>query len=206
MRRARIETQALAQALGEAAADVRAVDLRFDAYGLGVARVSQLARDAGFLSATTSPEAREGCVLPDAREDEPVATQWWAGEQPSIFFEADVISLKRVPANTAVSYGYEYRTATETRLALVAVGFSDGVPRTASPGAEISLAGTRFPVAGRIAMDQLIVDVGEHPVELGDIATLWGDSPSLAEWSIWSQRPQGALLTHLAPRVERQWI
>jgi alanine racemase len=89
---------------------------------------------------------------------------------------------------------------------LVAVGFSDGVPRTASPGAEISLTGARFPVAGRIAMDQLIVDVGNHPVGLGDIATIWGDSPSLEEWSHWSGRPEAALLTHLAPRVERQWV
>jgi alanine racemase len=205
MRRARVDTQALARSLSAAATGHTAVDLRFDAFGLGVTRVSELAHDAGFTGALTSPNAREGCVLPETAE-ELVAKNWWSGEDPSVFFQADVISVKRVPAGSPVSYGYEYRTAGEATLALVAAGFSDGVPRTASPGAEISLGGKRFPVAGRIAMDQMIVDVGDHPVTLGEVATIWGDSPSLSEWADWSRRPEAALLAHLASRVERQWV
>ena len=205
MRRARIHTQALARSLGTAATRHTGIDLRFDAFGLGVTRVSELARDAGFTVAVTSPDAREDCVLPESAEAS-VAKNWWSGEGSSVFFQADVISVKRVPAGSPVSYGYEYRTAGETTLALVAAGFSDGVPRTASPGAEIFLAGRRFPIAGRIAMDQVIVDVGDHPVTLGEIATIWGDSPSLSEWADWSHRPEAALLTHLASRVERQWV
>lgn len=205
MRRARIDTQALARSLSAAASHHTAVDLRFNAYGLGVSRVSELARDAGFTGAMTSPDAREGCVLPET-QGKSVSENWWSGESPSVFFEADVISLKRVASGSPVSYGYEYRTAEKTTLALVAAGFSDGVPRTASPGAEIFLAGRRFPIAGRIAMDQVIVDVGDHPVTLGEVATIWGDSPRLSEWADWSRRPEAALLTHLASRVERQWV
>jgi alanine racemase len=119
-------------------------------------------------------------------------------------FLADVISVKRVPANTPVSYGYHYRTTTETTLALVAAGFADGVPRSASGKAFVRVGDTLCPVAGRIAMDQFIVDCGETPVAVGDEVEIWGTSPTIDQWAKWSGRPVEALLSHVGDRVVRR--
>jgi alanine racemase len=118
-------------------------------------------------------------------------------------FAADVISVKRVPANTPVSYGYHYRTATETTLALVSAGFADGVPRSASGKAFVRVGDTLCPIAGRIAMDQFIVDCGNAPVSVGDEVEIWGTSPTIDQWAKWSGRPPEALLAHVGDRVVR---
>ena len=92
------------------------------------------------------------------------------------------------PPATGVSYGYDYRTDRETTLALVPLGYADGVPRQASgrgPGRRS--AARRFTVAGRIAMDQFVVDVGDHPVAVGDEVVLFGDptlgAPAADDWA-----------------------
>ena len=83
--------------------------------------------------------------------------------------------MRRVPAGQGVSYGYDHRTDRETTLALVPLGYADGVPRQASGAGPVTIGGARFTVAGRIAMDQFVVDVGDHPVAVGDEAVLFGD-------------------------------
>jgi alanine racemase len=119
-------------------------------------------------------------------------------------FLADVISVKRVPANTPVSYGYQYRTQKETTLALVGAGFADGVPRSASGSALVTIGDTLCPIAGRIAMDQFVVDCGDTPVSVGDAVEIWGTSPTIDQWAAWSGRPVEALLAHIGDRVVRQ--
>ena len=118
-------------------------------------------------------------------------------------FTADVISVKRVPANTPVSYGYHYRTQSETTLALVSAGFADGVPRSASGKAFVRVGEVLCPIAGRIAMDQFIVDCGDNPVSVGDEVEIWGSSPTIEQWAEWSGRPVEALLAHVGDRVVR---
>lgn len=118
-------------------------------------------------------------------------------------FFATVISVKRVPADTPVSYGYHYRTATETTLALVSAGFADGVPRSASGKAFVRVGEVLCPIAGRIAMDQFIVDCGDTPVSVGDEVEIWGLSPTIKQWAEWSGRPVEALLAHVGDRVVR---
>ena len=119
-------------------------------------------------------------------------------------FCASVISVKRVPADTPVSYGYHYRTAKETTLALVSAGFADGVPRSASGKAFVRIGDALCPVAGRIAMDQFIVDCGDTPVSVGDDVEIWGTSPTIEQWSEWSGRPVDALHAHVGDRVVRR--
>ena len=85
----------------------------------------------------------------------------------------------------------------------MSAGFADGVPRT--PGGHIALDGVAFPIAGRIAMDQCVLDVGDATVQVGDRAVIWGASPSLEQWSSWSRRPEEALLAHLGSRVVKSW-
>ena len=206
MRRAFINTQALREHLGSLRRAHETLDLRANAYGLGLAKTSEIAAEVGFSRVVASPGASEVSVLPVDPVSETALTNWWDSPEALVTFEADVISLKRVGPGTPVSYGYEYHTATETTLALVSAGFSDGVPRTASPGARMSIRGIDVPVAGRIAMDQCILDVGDSPIELGESVTIWGTSPTLSDWSLWSRRPTGAVQSHLATRVVRTWI
>jgi len=125
------------------------------------------------------------------------------GQHAPAQFRATVISVKRVPATTPVSYGYHYRTQTETTLALVSAGFADGVPRSASGKAFVRVGDVLCPVAGRIAMDQFIVDCGDTPVSVGDEVEIWGVSPTIDQWAEWSGRPVEALLSHVGDRVVR---
>jgi alanine racemase len=135
-----------------------------------------------------------------------VIENWWSGgTEPVVEFFAVVISVKRVGAGSAVSYGYHYTTQAETTLALVSAGFADGVPRSASGRGHISLAGGLSPIAGRIAMDQCVVDCGDAPVSVGDNAVIWGASPSLTHWSQWAARSEGTLLSHIGDRVVKTW-
>jgi alanine racemase len=182
------------------------VDLRGDAFGCGVDRVAEIARAAGLRRAFYGfgPHSK---ALSASTSDDSHAHTWWSGPGGEVIeFSADVISLKRVPAGSSVSYGYHYTTTNETTLALVCAGYADGVPRTASGSGQIFLSGNLYPIAGRIAMDQLVVDVGNHSHEVGDRATIWGSAPTLAQWSKWSGRPQQALMSHIGSRVVKQWI
>jgi alanine racemase len=180
-------------------------DLRANAYGLGVSDISVLARESGISLALHSEGQGDASVLGSAPAETESSRDWLLGETPVLSLEADIVSLKRVSAGSPVSYGYQYRTSKETTLALVSIGFADGVPRTASMSAELSVAGIPHPVAGRIAMDQLVLDIGDSPAELGDSAIVWGASPTLAQWSQWSARPGELLVSQLAPRVVRIW-
>lgn len=180
------------------------VDLRADALGCGTAEVAQLALEAGIRHCVIDSSQVSPGGIQVATPGTPALTGWWEGEGgPVVTFSATVISVKAVPSGTPVSYGYEYTTSRDTTLALVSAGFADGVPRV--PGGKISLGGELFPIAGRIAMDQCVVDVGTAAVEVGDRAIIWGESPSLAQWSSWSNRPEAALLAHLGSRVVKSW-
>lgn len=83
----------------------------------------------------------------------------------------EVLGVKRVEAGLGVSYGGEYVTERQTVLALVGLGYADGVTRTAS-GASMVLRGAAHPIRGRVAMDQVVLDIGDHAVELGDAVEL----------------------------------
>jgi alanine racemase len=100
---------------------------------------------------------------------------------------ARVALVKRVPAGAGVSYGHTYVTERATTLALVPLGYADGVPRSASDRAPVWLAGKVRRVAGRVCMDQFIVDCGDDPVTVGDEAVLFGPGldgePTADDWA-----------------------
>ncbi|WP_029145924.1 alanine racemase [Microbacterium luticocti] len=130
------------------------------------------------------------------------------GLRPAMTVRAAVAAVRRVPAGQGVSYGYTYRTARETTLALVPIGYADGVPRQASGAGPVVIRGRRFRVSGRIAMDQFIVDVGDTPVEIGDEAVLFGDAtlgvPGAEEWADAAGTINYEIVTRIGPRVPRR--
>ncbi|MDT7749335.1 MAG: alanine racemase [Pseudonocardiales bacterium] len=119
------------------------------------------------------------------------------GLRPAMTFRTRVALVKRVPAGEGVSYGHEWSTPRDTTLALLPVGYADGVPRRLGSrpsgvgGMEVLLAGRRLPVVGRVCMDQIMVDCGPdrdgEPVEVGSEAVLFGPGdrgePTAQDWA-----------------------
>ncbi|MCL2514527.1 MAG: alanine racemase [Microbacteriaceae bacterium] len=100
-----------------------------------------------------------------APEFEPVLRLW-----------APLAALKRVGAGEGVSYGYTYRTAAETTLALVTLGYGDGVSRVAGNVVRASIDGVARTIAGRVAMDAFMLDLGDEAPALGTPVTVLGDA------------------------------
>lgn len=131
------------------------------------------------------------------------------GLTPALELSSEVVAVRRVPADTGVSYGYRYRTAREATLALVPLGYEDGLPRAASLGARVLIGGELAPVAGSIAMDQLVVDVGDRPVEVGDRVVAFGDpatgAPTMDSWAEAADTINYEVTTRLGRRVVREY-
>ncbi len=118
-----------------------------------------------------------------------------------------VIQLRKVPAGTGVGYGHAYVTPHETTLALVPIGYADGVPRLLGGKGEVVIGGARLPIVGTISMDQLVLDVGTATVRLGDEVVLLGrkadGEPDPAEWADLVGVFPHDVLTSFSTRVER---
>ncbi|WP_454856742.1 alanine racemase [Promicromonospora soli] len=131
------------------------------------------------------------------------------GLKPAMTVQAQVLLTKRVPAGTGVGYGHDYVTENETTLALVPLGFADGVPRQAGGVAAFQVGGERCPVAGRVAMDQVVLDVGDLPVQAGDVAVMFGPGadgePTADEWAQWADTNPNDILTGIGARVPRRY-
>lgn len=109
------------------------------------------------------------------------------GLRPAMTVRARVLLTKRVPAGQGVSYGHTYTTTRETTLAQIPLGYADGIPRAASGVGPIHLAGSVRTIAGRVCMDQVVVDCGEDPVSAGEVAILFGPGdagePTADDWA-----------------------
>jgi alanine racemase len=186
--------------------------------GVAVAASAGLTPPLRHIAATHAaialPEARLGCVRLGIGIYglSPFADRTSAdlGLRPAMTLRAAVAAVRRVPAGQGVSYGYDHRTERETTLALVPLGYADGVPRQASGAGPVVIGGKRFSVAGRIAMDQIVVDVGDHPVAVGDEAVLFGDptlgAPSADEWATAAGTINYEIVTRIGPRVPRRQV
>lgn len=178
------------------------LDLRANAYGLGAGVVADIAADVGFTVATFDTGTHHAHLSP---HNTPPDSHWvyLAHEQRAQLLCGRVVHSKSVNAGAEVSYGGHYRTSTPTHLALVSIGFADGVPRLAPVGGMVDAAGERVSIAGRITMDQLIIDTGDVALEAGDVVTVWGGAVSCQEWSRWSHRSLEVIGSGLGSRVQR---
>ena len=129
---------------------------------------------------------------------------------PAMQLSGAIVSVKRVTAGTGVSYGHDYVAAKDTTLALVPLGYADGIPRHGSGSGPISINGVRYTIAGRIAMDQVVVDVGDDAVTLGDRAIFFGDPatgvPSADDWAAASGTINYEIVTRIGDRVTRRYL
>ncbi|WP_313477396.1 alanine racemase [Microbacterium sp.] len=128
--------------------------------------------------------------------------------RPAMTLRGAVAAVRRVSAGTGVSYDYAYRCERETTLALVPLGYADGVPRQASGAGPVAINDRRYTVSGRIAMDQFVVDVGDDDVRPGDEVVLFGDpalgQPSATEWADAAGTINYEIVTRIGDRVPRR--
>lgn len=126
---------------------------------------------------------------------------------PAMRVSGQLILVKRVHEGLGVGYGHTYRTGSETTLALVPLGYADGIPRHASNAGPVTIDGQRFRVSGRISMDQFTVDAGESAVHEGQWAVLWGDpsqgEPSANDWAEAAGTIAYEIVTRLGSRIPR---
>ena len=107
--------------------------------------------------------------------------------RPALSLKARVVQVNRLPAGDAVGYGLTYRTHRDSVFALLPLGYADGLARALSNRGWALIHGQRAPIAGRISMDQTILDVTEIPdVAVGDVAVLIGNQGAehISAWEV----------------------
>ena len=128
---------------------------------------------------------------------------------PAMRVTARVAGVKKVPAGQGVSYGYQYVTQSETTLALVPFGYAEGMPRI-STGAQVSILGRRYPIVGRIAMDQFVVDVGAAEIAIGEEVVIFGNpakgEPSVDDLAQSAQSINYEVVTRIGGRANRVYL
>jgi alanine racemase len=126
---------------------------------------------------------------------------------PAMTLRAAAAGVKRVRAGEGVSYGHEYTTTRETTLVLVPLGYADGIPRHASGVGPAWVNGQRFTIAGRVCMDQVVLDVGDLDVAPGDPVVLFGPGsdgePTAQDWADAIGTIHYEIVTRIGPRVPR---
>jgi alanine racemase len=128
---------------------------------------------------------------------------------PAMTLRARLIQVKRVPAGTGVSYNRRYVTSEETTLGLLPLGYADGVPRAAANKQLAFARGRRWPIAGTVCMDQLVVDFGDEDVAAGEEVTLFGPGtrgePTAHEWGEALGTISYEVVTGIGSRVPRSY-
>jgi alanine racemase len=129
------------------------------------------------------------------------------GLKPVMCAEAKVVQTKRVQAGEGVSYGYMYRTTKETTLALVPIGYAEGLPRNASGKAQVLINDKLYTIQSRIAMDQFVVDVGDDSVTPGDRVIIFGGSgPTADDLANAADTINYEIVTRIGSRFNREFI
>jgi alanine racemase len=132
------------------------------------------------------------------------------GLRPAMTVRAAVALTKRVPAGVGVSYGHTYFPTSETTLALVPVGYADGVPRAGGNRAPVLAGGAQRTIAGRVCMDQFVLDVGDDAIAPGDEVVLWGPGdggePTAQQWADAVDTIHYELVTRIGGRFTRRYV
>ena len=191
--------------------------LRADAWGHG-ARLVQAVLDAeGFIRADgrlVEPRDDSGASATPGPTPLLSAAQLFglpgpdAAVAPALRLTGTVLSVKDLRSGEGVSYGYAYRAAADTRIALVTGGYAQGVVRGLGGVVDVAIAGERRPIVGRVAMDVCVVEIADAAARRGDEVLFLGDpargEPSLGEWARATGLTAGELVTVVGLRAIRE--
>jgi len=130
------------------------------------------------------------------------------GLKPVMTLKAQLQLVKEVPAGSSVGYGGTYTVKSDTKLGVIAMGYGDGIPRSSDDRAGVFVDGKRAPIAGRVSMDQFVVDLGiDSTAKSGDLVTVFGDGSTgeytADDWALASGTINYEIVTRIGPRVPR---
>lgn len=124
------------------------------------------------------------------------------GLAPAMTLRSRLIAVQDLAAGETVGYGATFRAARPMRLGVVACGYADGYPRHAPSGTPVLVEGVRVPIAGRVSMDMITVDLSPVPAaRVGSEVVLWGEGLPVDEVAAAAGTVGYELLCALAPRV-----
>ncbi len=139
-----------------------------------------------------------------------VASSADLGLVPAMTARARLALVKRVTAGSGVSYGHTYHTTADTNIAVVPIGYGDGIPRHASNRASVLTAGRQRTIAGRVCMDQFVVDLGEDEAQAGDPVILFGNGeqgePTAQDWAEACETISYEIVTRIGGRMVRRYV
>ncbi|MDA8436467.1 MAG: alanine racemase [Actinomycetales bacterium] len=189
----------------------RQLDVFDEALGLAEAaglrpEVRHLANSAGTLGVPRSHHdlVRVGIAMYGLSPGADIGTARDLGLRPVMTLRARLASVKRIRAGAGVSYGHEYTASRDTTVGLVPLGYADGIPRAAANAGPILAAGAVRTVAGRVCMDQVVVDLGDDEAEPGDEVVVFGaGGPSADDWAAACGTIGYEIVTRIGPRVPR---
>ncbi|MCL9783885.1 alanine racemase [Vibrio sp. S4M6] len=129
------------------------------------------------------------------------------GYKPVMTLTSHLIAVRTVKAGESVGYGAVWTSQRDTKVGVIAIGYGDGYPRTAPNGTPVLVNGRIVPIAGRVSMDMLTVDLGpDSEDEVGDEAILWGDKLPAEEVACHIGTIAYELVTKLTSRVEMNYL
>ncbi len=131
--------------------------------------------------------------------------------QPVMSWKTRVVQVKALPPDTPVGYGNAYRTRGEELIAVLPVGYADGLRRTPESWREVLIHGQRAPLVGRVSMEKITVNVSHiADVKVGDEAVLLGrqgaETISADEIAGWICSNNYEVVTTIAPRLPRDYL
>ena len=176
--------------LSNSAAAINDVDSHFDLLRLGIA-IYGLSPDFSYMGSSEKLNLK-----------------------PAMSIRARIHLVKDVPAGSQVGYGGSAVTKVDTKLGVIAMGYSDGIPRNANSEAGVLVGNKRAPIIGRVSMDQFVVDLGrDSSAKAGDWAYIIGSNPSDSytsassytadSWASASATINYEIVTRIAARVKR---
>ncbi|MGW2229395.1 alanine racemase [Streptomyces formicae] len=153
---------------------------------------------------------RPGIAMYGVSPSPEIGTPQDFGLRPVMTVAASLAHVKRAPGGHGVSYGHHYTTPGDTTLGLVPAGYGDGIPRHASGAGPVLVGGKWRTAAGRIAMDQFVVDLGGDEPEVGSDAVLFGPGdrgePTAEDWAQAAGTIAYEIVTRIGSRVPRVYV
>lgn len=129
------------------------------------------------------------------------------GFKPLMTLKSPLIAVRDVKKGDSVGYSGTWTSERDTKVGVIAIGYGDGYPRTAPYGTPVLVNGRRVPMAGRVSMDMMTVDLGPDATDqVGDLATLWGEGLPAEEVASHVGTIAYELVTKLTSRVEVEYI
>ncbi len=127
--------------------------------------------------------------------------------RPVMTLRSRLLAVRDIGPNEGVGYNHIWHSSCATRIGTVAVGYGDGYPRHARNGTPVLVNGRRAPIAGRVSMDTMTIDLAGHPeARPGDEVVLWGEGLPVNEIAAQAETIAYELLTRVSQRVSYRYV